>query len=180
MNLGMVTSTVIGGLLLLGILTLNTRMASESDYSTMNQITKSNIGAVADFVEYDFRKVGYNASDPKIITADSTEFVFKADIDDNGTEDQIRWEYTTNGVSATKNPDDRLLVRVMNGDQTDITRGVTDFDLTYYDKENKETNTPTDVSDIEVFIEVQSPAPIDGEYITTSWQKRFAPWNIQN
>ncbi len=179
MNLGLVTSTVIGGMLLLGILTLNIRMSQESDHTTMNQITKMNVNAVADFVEYDFRKVGYNAPDPKVVYADSTKFTFNGDMEDDGTVDQVTWEFTTNGVSATNNPDDRLLVRVKNGQQTDITRGVTDFDLNYYDKDNQPTTNPPDVRYIEVFIEVQSPSQVDGEYITTSWEKRFAPWNLQ-
>jgi hypothetical protein len=180
MNLGLVTSTVIGGMLLLGILTLNIRMSQESDYTTMNQITKMNVNAVANFVEYDFRKVGYNAPDPKIEYADSTKFTFNADLDDDGSVDQVTWEYKAGtGVSSTNNPDDRLLVRIKNGQQTDITRGVTDFDITYYDDQNQTTTNPPDVIFIEVFIEVQSPSQIDGEYITTSWEKRFAPWNLQ-
>lgn len=180
MNLGMVTSTVIGGILLLGILALNTRMNQESDYTVMNQITKSNLNAVTDYIEYDFRKVGYNAPEPEVATAQPTEFTFEADVDDDGVVDQITWRYTSNDVTSTRNPDDKVVQRIKNGDVTDITLGVTDFDLTYYDGSNSETTTPSQVKSIEVYLEVQSPAPVDGEYVISSWQKRFVPWNLQN
>lgn len=179
MNFGLVTSSVISGILLIGILALNARMNQESDYTVMHQVTKGNLNAITDYIEYDFRKAGYNAPPPKVVTADSTEFSFNGDVDDDGVVDQITWKITTNDVTGTKNPDDRVVQRVKNGNVTDITLGVTDFDLTYFKGNNVQTSNASNVKSIQVFLEVQSPAPIDGDYVTASWEKRFFPWNLQ-
>lgn len=180
MNIGIVTSTVISGILLISILALNSRVSQKSDYTVMNQITKSNLNSVTDFIEYDVKKVGYSAAEPEVQTANATNFTFHADIDDDGVVDQVTWRLTNNDVTSTANPNDKVLERIKNGNVTDITLGVTDFDLTYFTKDNSQTTTASEVESIQVFLEVQSPAPVDEEYVTTSWQKRFFPWNLQN
>jgi len=180
MNMGLVISTVIGGILLIAILSLNLQVSQSSSTSTLDQITKTNLDNVAQVVTNDFTKVGYNATSPMITAAGPHSITFQSDIDNDGVVDVVNWTLTATGVSSTDNPNDYVLQRTVGTDITSITSGVTKFDLTYYDQNQQVTTVLTDIKSIKVDLECQSAVAVDNEYIKTSWHKLYVPWNLQN
>lgn len=164
----------------MAILSLNLQVSQSSSTSTMDQITKTNLDNVAQVVTNDFTKIGYNATAPMITAAGPHTITFQSDINNDGTVDVITWTLTATGVASTDNPNDFVLQRTVGTDVTNITSGVTKFDLTYYDQNQQVTTVLTDIKSVKVEMECQSAVPIENEYITTSWHKLYVPWNLQN
>ncbi|MDZ7692731.1 MAG: hypothetical protein U5K69_16665 [Balneolaceae bacterium] len=202
MNLGLVTSFIIGGLLLLSILTVNFRVSHSSAELTLSGNVKQHASAIADMVSHDVSKVGYNwmgkINNP-IITADSNKFVFKVNIDNDNsnTVEQVTWEFGTAALTSTPNPNDMILNRMVTRDgtsvsNTDIKLGVTEFTVRYYSDVGSNTPmstpvaNPENIRQVEIDLKVETKQKFytssssNGRFIVSSWQKRFSPINIQN
>lgn len=73
-------STFIGGMILLLIIKLNLYSASVS-YNSDNELKlQQNAKTIAEILNYDLRKIGYNHTGTAILVADSTRIKFYADI----------------------------------------------------------------------------------------------------
>ncbi len=197
MNINLVTSFIIGGTLLLMLARMNISVgqsATEVAISGNKQMLKSDIQEV---VSYDFPKIGYDFSNSiinPIVSADSTSITFKSNLDNSpdSTVETIVWEFTSNEVTSTPNPNDYVLIRSIDGVSQDIIAGVTKFKLNYYDDLGDEVplSIPLSAADIssirqiEVVLELQSAEAIstfgnaDQNYIITIWSKRFTPRNL--
>lgn len=201
MNLGIVTSYIIAGLLLVTITTMTMSLNKSSAELTMTQNKKEHMRAVGEMLAYDIPKIGYNLvsvidSADVIQKADSAEIWFYSNIDNStdGSVETIKWKFTNNPVSTTTNPNDYKLVRTQDNKKTEITLGVTEFRMWYYDSYGSSTpmSTPvsnanlSDIKQIEIEIIMQSSEQIlntlglSGRYVTTSWKKRFSPVNLRD
>ena len=73
-------SMMIGGIILLMLLQFNATVMEGAAAQTFTSIVQSNLTAMADMVEYDFRKIGYLATgvtDTAVVYADSNKITFK-------------------------------------------------------------------------------------------------------
>ncbi len=209
MNLGLITSYIIAGMLMLAIITMNINLSTSSSDLTLSQIQKQHVQTVTDMLTYDIPKIGFaqggkvtKYNDPStgssymmIAAADSNRISFHSDIDNDGDIDDVSWEFTTDPVGSTNNPNDYILVRSQNGVDTEITLGVTKFVINYYDQygDSKANKMSTPVSaanlstikqiDIELVIEskekIRYSVNADGRYVASAWEKRFTPRNLQ-
>ncbi|NGP76948.1 hypothetical protein G3570_09910 [Balneolaceae bacterium YR4-1] len=155
MNLGLVTSYIIAGMLMLAIVTMNINLSTSSSDLTLTQITKQHVQTVTDMLTYDIPKIGfaqngkvtkYNNPDTgtnynMITIADNNRIRFYSDVDNNGQIDEVTWEFkTSEPVATTNNPNDFKLVRSQRNmvtnvtESTEITLGVTEFVINYYDE----------------------------------------------
>ncbi|MCX6143436.1 MAG: hypothetical protein NTZ35_09465 [Ignavibacteriales bacterium] len=172
-----VTSTVIGGMLLLMALRLNAQAIETNAIYQGNLNLQEGLVALVDIVEYDFRKIGYcsdftkiNPPNTSIVSADSNSIKFLTDIPSNpndmgdGIVDTV---YYCLGTVSTNpnNPRERDLYRVVNGQATKgWSLGVTRFALRYFDALGD--SIPFPVSDpkliytLEVNLSLESPAPL--------------------
>ncbi|MFH5831262.1 hypothetical protein ACG2F4_06210 [Halalkalibaculum sp. DA3122] len=201
MNFGIITSYVIAGMVLLSILMMNFSVSQSTGELTMARNLKTHVNSIADVISHDFSKIGYNwmgkINNP-ITTAESNKIVFASNIDNDASNDaeKVTWTFGNSEVSSTSNPNDYVLTRhIVQGsvtiDKTDITLGVTKFQLHYYDEVGSTTPLPTpvanpeDIRQIEIELIVQSGEKIynntsdGGRYMTSTWQKRFSPINLQ-
>lgn len=176
------------------ILVLNIRMGQHSSELTLHSMSQINMESVYDVIENDFKKIGYDSiaiADP-ILLADSNRIEFRSNLYDEtmGTWRTITWEMTDVVPANTQNTDHRILRRNVDGDETEITLGVTRFRLNYY---TETSLTPMsfpiagsalgDISRIEVIVETQPreglPRQGGGTYFPTStWRKVLVPANI--
>ncbi len=204
MNFGLITSFVIAGMVLLAILTMNFSISQSTVELTMSRNTKTHVNTVSDMISHDVSKIGYNRmgmiNDP-IKSADShkIEFFSNIDNDPSSTIERIKWELTSTNVTSSANPNDYVLRRkVMDKSgsttvtMTDITLGVTKFNLKYYSNVGSDTPmatpvaNPEDIKQIEIEVLLQSPVKISGNsnasgrYVQSTWKKRFSPINLQN
>lgn len=176
-------STIIGGLIILIIFNLNSNIVQTGTLQQFDKISQSNITSLMEEIEYDLKKIGYRATDPAIITADSNAISFKYDTDNNGTEETISYFVSdTTTLSGTENPRDILLYRTVGaGAANPVTSnlGVTKFRLWYYDKSGNLTTTPANIRSIKFAVSVESPYPYDGEYASSYAVRLVQPNNLR-
>ena len=181
-------STFIGGLLLLLLLKLNL-FASSSSVTSDNELKlQQNAKTLAEIINYDFRKIGYQYDSTAIAIADSNHIKFYADIDRNNTVDTLEY-YTsdTTVATSTENPRDIILFRKYNGVvMGGPTLGLTKIQLSYLDQFNVVTNVLANIRYIKVELWIESTI---GEmesnfvnpnhpYLFTYWEMKINPRNI--
>lgn len=181
-------SILIGGIILMMLLQFNATVMEGSAAQLFTSIVQSNITAVSDLVEHDLRKAGYrvdSAAARAIVHADSNRITFRADIDDNGTEDLITYAFDPAKRSGHQNPRARILYRTVNGSQTtSIDLGLTRFALAYFDGGNTRIagnpiGNPAAIRSIRLTMDVESTSPYGGTYQGATWNRSLAPKNLR-
>jgi len=190
MNLGLVTSFIIAALLMLSILSMNLRMSQSTQDISLHSMSQNHVSAISDLIQYDFPKIGYDASGPisnPITVAKEDEIQFEADLDNSGTIETVIWRLESGSLAGSNNADHRSLVRIEDGNSQEIKVGVTRFEIRYYSFDNATPLTRPvtgtnleDINRIEVILEVQ---PREGtgrnnQFTTSSWHRVFTPPNI--
>lgn len=207
MNLGLITSYIIAGILLLSIIMMNMSVSSSSTEITMNQITRDKTAGISEMLSSDVNKIGYNRSDltSQLLTiGEGKKIQFRSNIDnssDNSVE-SVTWEFTNTAVTSTNNPNDYVLKRTVRDvstgniiNESPIKLGVTKFNIAYYNKYgvplSDSLSTPIASSDLDdirqlyISLKVESPDKVfstpnsDGHYVISIWEKRFSPPNLQ-
>lgn len=201
MDLGVVASYIIAGMLLMAILMMNMSVSSSSTELTMTQITREKAATLTDMLEHDILKMGYNRTSKTstiIELAENQRIRFRSNIDDskNKSVETITWELTTDSVSTTENPHDLVLKRTVSGginSVTPITLGVTEFEIKYFDQYGKDIGNnlatpvanPENIKQLYIKLVLESPQKVyqgtndNGRYVKTVWEKRFSPPNIE-
>ncbi len=207
MNMGLVTSYVIGGILLIGILALNMSMSNSSTELTLTETTREKATGVQEMITHDIQKMGFNRNSktsPVFVEANSNKIAFRSNIDnstDNSVE-LITWEFTNTAV-GNGNPNAYVLKRTVEDidtgsiiSETPIRLGATNFNIKYLDEYGQPVSnhmaTPVASSDLNnirqlyITLELQSTAKVynnagdDGRFIRTIWEKRFSPPNLED
>lgn len=207
MNAGLLTSFIVAGILIVSIITMNNSVTNSSSELTMTQFTRERMASVSQMISEDLQKMGYNRTGKTstvVQVANFQKIKFHSNIDnstDNSVE-VITWEFRKDlEVTSTENPNDRVLHRIVKNedgseDITSIELGVTDFQIGYYNNyggsiSEDSLSTPVDASmrdDLKQFyikLKVESPEKIvtgsngEGHYITSVWEKRFSPPNLE-
>ncbi|MDX1587055.1 MAG: hypothetical protein R3222_09930, partial [Balneolaceae bacterium] len=109
MNLGLVTSYIIAGMILVTMTTMTMNLSNSSTELTMTNMEKQHLNAISEMVIHDIPQIGYNRetlTDTMIVVADSNRIVFDSNIDNStdGKVERVTWEYTDTDVSNTSNP----------------------------------------------------------------------------
>ncbi len=132
--LDLIGSYIIAGTIILMIGRLNVYILNSSNENLQSNREQLNLSTSADIIDYDFYKIGYRITGDKIVIADSDKIKFYADIDNNGTGDTLYYYAgDLSELSSTKNPNDKLLYRILNNEIALSATAVTDFKLTYFD-----------------------------------------------
>lgn len=185
-NLGIAISFIIGGLLIVSILTLNARVIQNSGETVLNMTAKQPVENITDIMRRDFQRLGYNmntGNDP-IQIAHSNRIMFWADVDNDKTikAKKITWRFNKPGnpAKSTENPNDYELVRQVSGNTKKMTFPLIEFELRYFDNEGNPTSDETAIRSISVSLESQSPVAYgDNNYSTSFWEKTFSPPNLR-
>ncbi len=194
--LDLIGSVVIGTFVLLMGLQLNRSIAGSADASLANLNVQQGMAELAQSIEYDFRKIGFDMPNPgaAITLADSSHIEFKGnmDHDDAGNIETVEW-YLGPALTTMPNPNVHILFRNYNGEGPVGTSGigVTMFHLTYFNKSGDTVhyldagNYPT-IRVIEISMTVQSPYRVQDEvnpdttgYAASYWrQTRLSSRNL--
>ncbi len=199
MNLGIVISYIIAGMIMLGIVMMNINVQNSSAELTITQITRSHVANIADMINDDFPNMGYHVNmstseidslENMVLTyARNNEISFYRNLveDPNRPPHLITWKIDSDDIPATKNPDHRTLYRLVEDletgavDTTAIRTGVTRFFIRYYNKVGAQfdknvtppgqlKNQLDQIRQIHVTLELQSAEPI---YNRASGQGRY-------
>lgn len=199
--LDIISSTIVAGLLFIMALRLNMQANETSAIYHSNLILQQNMTTLVGIVEHDFRRIGYcydytQIPEPSLAIrkADTSEFRFRTDIDNDGNVDSVQY-YLGELDTTTYNPNDRILYRQVNNSAAQpMNMGVVSFRLRYLNVEGDTLTCPVpdprEVYSIEINLSVESPAPFQTEYTQESaaqadfqqfWrQLRLAARNLRN
>lgn len=187
-------SIIIGGILMLITWRLSDA-ATEKTYNNSGELSlQQNLTTIAQILETDFRKVGFCADynkfpDPgkAIVYGDESRITFLADVDLDTNMDSIRYYLgPVSELSATPNPRDRLLYRVVNNEPAASSNlGVTQFRLVFFDALGDTLpppiTTPGIISSLEINLAVENVAAYDTAYTGAFWRQiRLVARNLRN
>ena len=183
------------------LLRVNDAAVENSYVNSGEYIIQMNLVEIVQLLEHDFRKIGYckvwsKIPDPSksILSADSTSIAFLTDVDADGNVDTLHYYLgPASELSATSNPNDKLLYRVVNSEQAiGANLGVVNFWLTYYnplgDTLGYPVSQPGEIYNMQIDIKVENTETFTssseaGEQIYTSafWrQVRLVARNLRN
>jgi hypothetical protein len=194
--LDIVGSVIIGGLLLVTLLTTN-GSAVQNTYTYGGDVAvQQGLNSLASTMENDFNRLGYflNSSvlivgTPWIISADTSSIQFYSDLYNNGGLCTVKYYLgPTSELDSTKNPRDRYIYRLVTSTPPTGTmkcQGVTIFRLAYFDKSGNALSCPVattaNIAKIQIFLKMESPIPYNGNYVSTFWNNtKFVGINTQN
>ena len=173
--LDLVGSVVVGGLFVLSLLNFSSQNV-ETKQSFRDEITaQSNLISVVDVLEEDFRQMGYckiknEMAAPIVTSAGSNYITFKTDIptpttgEGDGVVDTISYRLG-DPVASTPNPNDRMLLRQVNGGPAvGSNMGVTIFDLQYLTYSGDTLARPVDVTQLRQITAIQVTIKVENCY----------------
>lgn len=181
-------SIIIGGIILLMLVSFNSSVMEGAAVQTFTSIVQSNVTSVTDLIEYDFRKMGYRVGsihDSAIVYADSSKIVMKGDIDNNGTVETVTYYLDLAAKSGHVNPRSRILYRQVNGAGAQrINLGITRFRMAYYNAADSllvenPVKAPSSIRAIRLAINMESTSPYDKTYAGTTWERTITPKNLK-
>lgn len=204
MNLSLVISYIIAGIIMLSIIMMNISVSHSSMELTMTQMVREKASTVTELLSHDLQIMGYNRTsktNPIINVALDNKIIFYSNIDNSTDQsvEMITWEFTGTKVLSTKNQDDYILRRTVDYDTkpdeiTDIELGVTKFIINYYDDygEPRSDSLSTPVTDpsaikqLYITLRFESAEKLytntsnEGRHIVSVWEKRFSPPNLED
>lgn len=180
----LVGAAVIAGLVMVGIANINIYSSQVKFRSDSGLRLQQDAKTIADIIDNDIRKVGFGYNGTAVISAEQKKFKFYADIDSNGTVDQVTYLLSdSNAVSYTDNPSDKVLYRIVNGDTSKgPSLGITNLKFTYKTVNGDVTTVPDSIKFIKTEIWVESPTKVvenyEQKYLFTYWELTVSPRNI--
>lgn len=179
MNMGLLTSFIVGGMLLLAMLALSNSVSQNAANTTLDLIAKSNVSTITEIVQNDFRRIGFGVAGTAITAMNANSITFQSTFN-TASVVTVRWEYdTADSIMATENPNDRPLRRTVDGVVTDISLVVTDFELIYFDAAGAVTAVPADVRSIRVRVTCGSADAYADYYGLGHWEGVITPRALQ-
>ena len=187
-------SIIMGGIIMTIVFRLSSA-ATEKTYNNSGELAlQQNLATIAQIIERDFRRIGFckdwnKLPDPTkaILYADASRIKFLTDIEADGNLDSIDYYIgPTSELTATENPRDRILYRVVNDEipaQSNL--GITDFRMVYYDALADSIPLPISnygmISSIEINITIENISAYNQQYSTAYWRQiRMVARNLTN
>jgi len=165
-------SFIIGGMLLLSILSLNADIMETATINSLGTIAQKNATVVVSILE---------TGTVVITDLSDTTIKFLADVDDDGSVEEISYYLGPKSEpSDTDNPNDRYLYRSVDGAALDVALGLISWNLTYFDSNGAATITPADVRTIRISFTVETVISFDERYGSARWEGRFSPKNMRS
>lgn len=174
-------SIVLGSLLLLMILAYNFDMVDQNIINNMYLNVQSTGIGFQEILKYDLKKIGLGVPDTTVafIIADSNQIKFKADIDLDGSINEIHYYAgDLNSADFTENPNDMLLYHRVDDNPYGFSIAVTGIRFNYYDKDGNETATLADIRHIGYSFYLESTFGYNGEFPGIYIRGRIKPKNI--
>lgn len=187
MNIGITISYIIGGLLLISILTLNNNVMQDSYKHTVEMTTGTQVDEIRKMIMHDMQYLAFGPSSD-ILNFSDEHIRFKALY--RGQNRVFSWRLKNSGFNETNNPNDKTLQRSGPMDDkpgsTMSKYPAVKFNVTAFSDEEATVVAASKDQIRSVLIElvVQSSDPVgshaDGSprYSETGWKKLFLPDNI--
>lgn len=187
MNIGITISYIVGGILLISILTLNNTVMHHSYQQTIGVTTGSQVDEIRRLIMHDMQFLAFGPNSD-LLNFSENHIRFRAQID--GSNRVISWQMPGNSYNGTSNPNDKVLRRQgpLDGSpgNTMTTYPVVRFHVeAFSDKEGEiPTTIKQEVRSILIEVVVESPEAVgshsDGSprFRSSGWRKLFIPDNM--
>jgi hypothetical protein len=178
--LALITSTFIGGMILLSFNRFSSDISRDTYVQTLDQIAYEQMDELARLIDYDFSRIGFGINDPSqaiLIQASATDLRFNIDSNGDGVLETMRYFLGDSTTAAfTSNPRDRMLFRVVNsGTPQGVSSGLTQFTIRYFDAAGNETANLNLIRTFEVNLTMESEIIYENQYPKMFWRGRFTP-----
>jgi hypothetical protein len=172
-------SLIIRGGIILILLRLTLSMQEVLYERTEKAALERNLAAVSAVVSYEVRQLGYNVAGNPFLIADSSRLKFRADVNNDGSFDQIDY-YSEQIFDAGWPEGDQFMLHRTTGAGADwpMAKGVTRFRLWYYDSLGVETADTARIRSIMMVVRLRSANFFNGRYPSASWQAHIFPQNL--
>ena len=171
-------SFLVSGMLLLAALQLDQKSIQTTFDSQAGLTVQQNIVDMVEYLQYDFRKIGYCKVAAKLPNSGANTFIqkgdtniiwFLADVTNSGNADTVKYWLDTSVISGSPNPRVRSLYRQVNsGVPTGSNLGVTQFDIQYFDAFGNQIQTPfgapNQAQSVVLTIRLEPVAAYDSDY----------------
>ncbi|MHB1688555.1 MAG: hypothetical protein ACYCVH_14475 [Ignavibacteriaceae bacterium] len=179
--LDIIGSTIIGGLIFLIMMNLNTYSATSKFSSDSGLRLQQNASTAASIIDNDLRKIGFNYTQGNpIISAQQQKISFFSDINNKGEVDTVTLTVSDSTVASnTPNPHDKVLYRIINGDTLKgQTLGITNMNFIYKDSLGNATSNLNSIKYIQAEMWFESTEKVDSTYQQTFWEMTVNPRNL--
>ncbi|MCF7822724.1 MAG: hypothetical protein K9N35_00985 [Candidatus Marinimicrobia bacterium] len=174
-------SFLIGGMVLLTILSMNVEILETSSINTLGSMAQENMMEIASILDYDFKKIGHGVprTNSALLAITDSTISFLSDIDQDDVIDTVAYRVGSAAeTSSTDNPDDRYLYRSVNGAEYDVALGITSWEMDYFNENMVPTSSIDSVRVIQISLEVGTMFGYNENYGRASWSSQFAPKNL--
>jgi hypothetical protein len=190
--LDIISSTLIGGIVLLLVLKLNL-FISNASYSSDNELRiQQNAKTLAEIMNSDFRKIGYLHEGISLLIAEKERIKFVGDLQrytesGYGVVDTVEYfVLDSTFASGTTNPRDIVLVRVINekDSTTGPSLGLVKLNFSYMDSLSTPTSDLNKIKYIKTELWVEPIEPVNNfitghkDSVFTYWEFTIHPRNI--
>jgi hypothetical protein len=183
--LDLIGSALIGGILILQLLNMSLFMQNAS-YNSDNELKmQQNAKTLAEILNYDFRKIGYNFDSTAVLVADQKRIKFVGDLEKpgdsgNGVVDTVEYfVLDSTHATSTSNPRDIILIRVLNNKDSIAgpTLGLVNVKFSYLDSVYTPTASLPKIKYIKTELWVE-PTEVSGDYLTGKQDTTFTYWEF--
>ena len=170
---------------MISVFLIGTRVTQSADQTAMNNMVKSQIESISQYMGFDFDKIGYLAPSFPILKAKKHMFTFLGDVDGDGTCDTVTWRYGPDNTGQSNYAKGRHpIFHIVNGVSTEFDRDVTSLEIIYILSDGTETNNPKtkevdQIRKIKVTLTCQLTEVPGEETQMATWQRTIAPANLQ-
>ncbi len=136
-------SFLVSGMLLLTALQLDQKAVQTTFDSQAGLTVQQNMVELIEYLQYDFRKIGYCKNAAKLPSSAVSTFIqkgdtssiwFLADVSNTGNVDTVKYWLDTSPIPGCPNPDVRYLYRQVDSTPPVATNlGITEFNIQYYE-----------------------------------------------
>lgn len=183
--LDLLGSSFIAGIFLLLVLKLNL-FTSNASFASDNELKiQQNAKTLAEILDHDLRKIGYQNEGTSILTANKDRIKFVGDLERPGQSgfgivDTVEYFILDSTYStSTSNLNDIILVRVLNGADsiTGATLGLVKLNFSYLDSLSLPTNILSKIKYIRTELWIE-PTEVVNNFITNTPDSAFTYWEF--
>lgn len=195
MNLGLATTYLIGGLMMLSIIGYNISTYNSSVEVTSSVTTQDKLDNIVSILQTDLNRIAYNVDTGLIdafIESEDSLISFRGDIyeDASNNFDVVEWKFDRDPDTTTTNPNDFFLKRTWNStpsipnNAVEYSYSVSHFKINYYDIDGAETSVKDEIIKVQVEIVVESNEPYytskdgDESYYRLLWKRKVVANNL--
>ncbi|MBI3586451.1 MAG: hypothetical protein HY088_04920 [Ignavibacteriales bacterium] len=173
--LDLIGSTLIRSAIILIILSMTVTLNSALYDKTAAANTRANLEISANIMYQDIKQAGYNVSSPALDSAKARSVQFRADLDNKGGSDVIRYYgiYTIdtvwyNGAQAVVDTTWKIRRVINGGTEFSIAKNLRSFSFQYFDANGNYTTTLSSIKAMRIELNARIGATAAGTVTSTT------------